>query len=304
MSHRGRLNVMVHIVGTPPADIFSRFEDVDPRSVLGGGDVKYHIGATGDYTAPDGRKLHIHLVSNPSHLEAVDPVAMGRTRAKQMRRGDDGCDQVFAVVMHGDAAFAGQGIWAETLNYAEIPGYSVGGSVHVIVNNLIGFTTEPVEDHSTRFASDIARRNNIPIFHVNGEDPDAVVRVAQIALEYRYTFRRDVVVDLIGYRRHGHSEVDDPTITQPLVYRRIKEHPPLWQIYAERIGEATMSARASSRCRTNWRRRRSRAPRQPSSPGWRDAAGLLVEVQGRLPQEGIRGRHRRRRRRTRTASRR
>ena len=243
MSHRGRLNVMVHIVGTPPADIFSRFEDVDPRSVLGGGDVKYHIGATGDYRAPDGRKLHVHLVSNPSHLEAFDPVAMGRTRAKQIRRGENGSDEVFAVVMHGDAAFAGQGIWAETLNYAEIPGYSVAGSVHVIANNLIGFTGEPVEEHSSRFASDLARRNNIPIFHVNGEDPDAVVRVAQIALEYRYTFHRDVIVDILGYRRHGHSEIDDPTITQPLVYRRIKDHPPLWQIYAERLGK-DMRARA------------------------------------------------------------
>jgi 2-oxoglutarate dehydrogenase E1 component len=237
MSHRGRLNVMVHIVGTPPADIFARFEDVDPRSVLGGGDVKYHIGATGDYQASDGRKLHVHLVSNPSHLEAVDPVAMGRTRAKQIRRGDNGSDQVFAIVIHGDAAFAGQGIWAETLNYAEIPGYSVGGSIHVIANNLIGFTGEPVEEHSSRFASDLARRNNIPVLHVNGEDPDAVVRLAQIALEYRYTFHRDVIVDILGYRRHGHSEIDDPTITQPLVYRRIKDHPPLWQIYAERIGK-------------------------------------------------------------------
>ncbi len=242
MSHRGRLNVMVHIVGTPPADIFSRFEDVDPRSVLGGGDVKYHIGATGDYTAPGGGKLHVHLVSNPSHLEAVDPVAMGRTRAKQLRRGDEGCDQVFAVVIHGDAAFSGQGIWAETLNYSEIPGYSVGGSLHIIANNLIGFTTEPVEDQSTRFASDLARRNNIPIFHVNGEEPEAVVRVAQLAFDYRYKFRRDVVVDLIGYRRHGHSEIDDPTITQPLVYRRIKEHPPLWQLYAERIGQSGEAA--------------------------------------------------------------
>ncbi|HET7184685.1 MAG TPA: 2-oxoglutarate dehydrogenase E1 component [Terriglobales bacterium] len=237
MSHRGRLNVMAHIVGTSIADIFSRFEDVDPRSVLGGGDVKYHIGATGDYTSPDGRKLHVHLVSNPSHLEAVDPVAMGRTRAKQVRRGEHGPDQVFTVTIHGDAAFAGQGVWAETLNYAEIPGYSVGGSIHVIANNLIGFTTEPVEENSSRFASSLARRNDIPIFHVNGEDPEAVVRVAQIALEYRYSFGRDIVVDLIGYRRHGHSEVDDPTITQPLVYQRIKEHPPLWQLYAKTIGE-------------------------------------------------------------------
>ena len=236
MSHRGRLSVMVHIVGTSTADIFSKFEDVDPRSVLGGGDVKYHIGATGDYVAPDGRKLHVHLVSNPSHLEAVDPVAMGRTRAKQVRRGDAGPEQVFAVVIHGDAAFAGQGVWAETMNFAEVPGYSVGGSIHVIANNLIGFTTEPEEEHSSRFASSLARRNNIPIFHVNGEDPEAVVRVAQIALDYRYTFGRDIVVDILGYRRHGHSEVDDPTITQPLVYKRIKEHPPLWQLYANAIG--------------------------------------------------------------------
>ncbi len=236
MSHRGRLNVMVHIVGTKPADIFSRFEDVDPRSVLGGGDVKYHIGATGDYTAPNGGKLHVHLVSNPSHLEAVDPVAMGRTRAKQIRRGGSGTEQVFPVLIHGDAAFAGQGIAAETLNFAEIPGYSVGGAVHIVANNLIGFTGEPVEEYSSRFASDLARRNSIPIFHVNGEDPEAVVRVGQIALAYRYTFHRDVIIDLIGYRRHGHSEIDDPTITQPLVYRRIKDHPPLWQIYAEQLG--------------------------------------------------------------------
>ncbi len=302
MSHRGRLNVMVHIVGTPPADIFSRFEDVDPRSVLGGGDVKYHIGATGDYTAPDGRKLHIHLVSNPSHLEAVDPVAVGRTRAKQIRRGEHGCDQVFAVVIHGDAAFAGQGIWAETLNYAEIPGYTVGGSVHVIANNLIGFTTEPVEDHSTRFASDLARRNNIPIFHVNGEDPDAVVRLARIALEYRYTFRRDVVVDILGYRRHGHSEVDDPTITQPLVYRRIKEHPPLWQLYAERMERRHQRAGEASSGRTRAGAEAGRRGNQTAEA--RGTAGILVEVQGWLPQEGIRGGHRRPGRRTPAASRR
>jgi 2-oxoglutarate dehydrogenase E1 component len=236
MSHRGRLNVMAQIVGVPATSIFSKFEDVDPRSVLGGGDVKYHIGATGDYTAPDGRKLHIHLVSNPSHLEAVDPVAMGRTRAKQMRRGDAGRQQIFPVVIHGDAAFAGQGIWAETLNYSEIPGFSVGGAVHVIANNLLGFTTDAAEEQSSRFASDLATRNSIPIFHVNAEDPDAVVRVAQIALDWRYHFGRDVVVDIIGYRRHGHSEIDDPTVTQPRLYARIKEHPPLYEIYARELG--------------------------------------------------------------------
>ncbi|HMK28277.1 MAG TPA: 2-oxoglutarate dehydrogenase E1 component [Terriglobales bacterium] len=236
MSHRGRLNVMVNIMGKSPVDVFSKFEDVDPRSVLGGGDVKYHIGATGAFQAASGKSVNLHLVSNPSHLEAVDPVAMGRTRAKQIRLGEDGVEKVLPVIMHGDAAFAGQGIWAETLNLSLVPGFSVGGGIHVIVNNLIGFTADPPECNSSRFSSDLAKRLPIPIFHVNAEDPEAVIRIAALALEYRYTFNTDVLVDLIGYRRHGHSEVDDPTITQPLRYARIKDHPPLYQIYAQRIG--------------------------------------------------------------------
>jgi 2-oxoglutarate dehydrogenase E1 component len=236
MSHRGRLNVMVHVVGRGAAEVFARFEDVDPRSVLGGGDVKYHMGATGSFETAGGKKVGIHLVSNPSHLEAVDPVAIGRTRAKQARRGDAGLQQVVPVIMHGDAAFAGQGIWAETLNMAGVEGFTVGGSVHIIVNNLIGFTTIPRDSHSSRFSSDLAKRLPIPVFHVNAEDPEAVARVGRMAIEYRYAFATPVVVDLIGYRRHGHSEVDDPTITQPLRYRKIEAHPPLWQIYAEKIG--------------------------------------------------------------------
>ena len=236
MSHRGRLNVMAHIVGRAPSEIFANFEDVDPRSVLGGGDVKYHMGATGVYTTEHGRNINIHLVSNPSHLEAVDPVALGRVRAKQIRAGENGAARFLAIIMHGDAAFAGQGIWAETLNFAGLKGYSIGGAIHIIVNNLIGFTTTPPELHTARFASDLARRQDIPIFHVNGEDPDAVVRVARMAIEYRYQFGSDVIVDVIGFRRHGHSEIDDPTITQPLLYKAIEEHPPLWQIYAEDIG--------------------------------------------------------------------
>ena len=236
MSHRGRLNVMVHVVGRGAAEVFARFEDVDPRSVLGGGDVKYHMGATGSFETAGGKKVGIHLVSNPSHLEAVDPVAIGRTRAKQERRGDAGLQQVVPVVMHGDAAFAGQGIWAETLNMAGVEGFTVGGSVHIIVNNLIGFTTIPRDSHSSRFSSDLAKRLPIPVFHVNAEDPEAVARVGRMAIEYRYAFGTPVVVDLIGYRRHGHSEVDDPTITQPLRYRKIEAHPPLWRIYAEKIG--------------------------------------------------------------------
>jgi 2-oxoglutarate dehydrogenase E1 component len=241
MSHRGRLSVMALIACKTPRDIFAGFEDVDPRSVLGGGDVKYHVGATGVYETPVGRKIGIHLVSNPSHLEAVDPVAIGRARAKQDRVGgvsresQPAHQQILPVVMHGDGAFAGQGVLAEVLNLAGVKGYEVGGTIQIIVNNLIGFTTIPAELHSTRFASDIAKRSPIPVFHVNGEDPDAVARVGRLALEYRFTFASDVVVDLIGYRRHGHSEVDDPTITQPLLYRKIKDHPPLWQIYAQRI---------------------------------------------------------------------
>jgi 2-oxoglutarate dehydrogenase E1 component len=236
MSHRGRLNVMVHTVGRDPAEVFARFEDVDPRSVLGGGDVKYHMGATGDFLATNGRKVAIHLVSNPSHLEAVDPVAMGRARAKQTRNGETGRREVLAVVMHGDAAFAGQGIWAETLNMSGVEGFTVGGSINIIVNNLIGFTTIPRDEHSSRFSSDLGKRLPIPIFHVNSQDPDAVVRVGRLALEYRYSFGTPVIIDLIGYRKHGHSEVDDPTITQPLRYRKIEAHPPTYQGYAEKLG--------------------------------------------------------------------
>ncbi len=237
MSHRGRLNVMVNTFGKSAADIFSKFEDVDPRSILGGGDVKYHVGATGDYEVRNGGKVALHLVSNPSHLEAVDPVVMGRARAKQTRYGADGIDRVLPIVIHGDAAFAGQGIWAETLNLSGIEGYSVGGSLHIIVNNLIGFTAEPEESNSSRYSSDLAKRLPIPIFHVNAEDVPAVLRVARLAVEYRYRFHSDVVIDLVGYRRHGHSEVDDPTITQPLRYARIKDHPPLYQIFARQIGK-------------------------------------------------------------------
>src|SRR5580692_3375336 len=245
MSHRGRLNVMTHIACKAPNEVVAGFEDVDPRSVLGAGDVKYHVGATGVYTTSARKKINIHLVSNPSHLEAVDPVAMGRARAKLTRHGAKGAqldrskpmlNKVWTIVMHGDAAFAGQGIWAETLNLADLDAYTVGGSIHIVVNNLIGFTTRPTQEHSSRYASSIARRQSVPIFHVNAEDPDAVVRIGRLAAEYRAEFNSDVVVDLIGYRRHGHSEVDDPTITQPRLYERIKKHPPLWKIYAERVG--------------------------------------------------------------------
>jgi 2-oxoglutarate dehydrogenase E1 component len=240
MSHRGRLNVMVNTVGRHSKEIFSKFEDVHPETTMGGGDVKYHMGATGDFTTANGKTIALHLASNPSHLEAADPVIMGRTRARQDRAEAGGnteaTKQTLPMIIHGDAAFAGQGIWAETLNLATIEGFSVGGTIQVIVNNLLGFTANPEESNSSRFASDLAKRLPIPIFHVNAEDPEAVVRIAALAADYRNTFNSDVVIDLIGYRRHGHSEVDDPTVTQPRRYALIKEHPPLYKIYAQKLG--------------------------------------------------------------------
>ncbi len=236
MSHRGRLNVMVNTIGRTPAEIFTKFEDVDPRSTMGGGDVKYHIGATGEFHAVNGKTIALHLASNPSHLEAVDPVVLGRARAKQDRIGALGWNSVLPLILHGDAAFAGQGIVAETLNMATLRGYDVGGTIHIVVNNLLGFTAIPEESNSSRFSTDIAKRLPIPVLHVNAEDPDAVMRVAEIAAEFRARFHTDIVIDLIGYRKHGHSEVDDPTVTQPRRYAIIKDRPPLYQTYAAHIG--------------------------------------------------------------------
>jgi 2-oxoglutarate dehydrogenase E1 component len=249
MSHRGRLNVMVNIVGRQAREIFSKFEDVHPETTMGGGDVKYHMGATGDFTTANGKTVALHLASNPSHLEAADPVIMGRARARQDRALAAGnthaTAQTLPMIIHGDAAFAGQGIWAETLNLATIEGFSVGGTIQVIVNNLLGFTANPEESNSSRFASDLAKRLPIPIFHVNAEDPEAVVRIAALAADYRNAFASDVVIDLIGYRRHGHSEVDDPTVTQPRRYALIKDHPPLYKLYAQKLG-ADIAAEVSA----------------------------------------------------------
>jgi 2-oxoglutarate dehydrogenase E1 component len=236
MAHRGRLNVMSNTIGRAPSEIFAKFEDVDPRSTLGGGDVKYHMGATGEYTSPAGQTVALHLASNPSHLEAVNPVVMGRARAWQIRMGEEGKQRVLPIILHGDAAFAGQGITAESLNMASLAAYNIGGTMHIITNNLLGFTANPEESNSTRFATDLAKRLPIPIFHVNGEDPDTAMRIAAIAAEYRQRFHSDVVVDLIGYRRYGHNEADDPTVTQPRRYAIIKNRPFLYQLYAKSIG--------------------------------------------------------------------
>ena len=197
MSHRGRLTVMVNTVGVPPEALFAGLEDIDPRSTLGSGDVKYHLGATGVHQRPEGGEIRLHLVSNPSHLEAVNPVLMGRARARQARCDrPDARQAVLPICLHGDAAFAGQGITSETLNLAGLEGYDVGGTIHVIINNLLGFTAEPRDLHSTEFSSDAAHRMQVPILHVNGEDPEALERAGRIALEYRNTFGSDVLIPL------------------------------------------------------------------------------------------------------------
>jgi 2-oxoglutarate dehydrogenase E1 component len=267
MSHRGRLNVMAWVVGRSPVEILAGFEEVDPRSALGRGDVKYHLGATGSRATPSGHEIRLHLASNPSHLEAVVPVVMGRVRAKLTRESDTAGRSVVAVALHGDSAFAGQGIAAEALNLAAIDGFAIGGTVHVVVNNLIGFTTEPHAYSSTRYATDVAKRLPVPIFHVNAQEPEAVVRAARVAIDYRARFATDVVVDLVGFRRYGHSEIDDPTVTQPLLYRKIRELPPLWQSYAETIGvEADGAAATAERLRSEIADAQEEAARLSKSP--------------------------------------
>jgi 2-oxoglutarate dehydrogenase E1 component len=265
MAHRGRLNVITNTIGRDASETFTKFEDVDPRSTMGGGDVKYHTGATGDFVTPSGKKVHLHLASNPSHLEAVDPVVMGRARAWQERLGKHkGRDEVLPIIIHGDAAFAGQGIWAETLNLASLHGYNVGGTLQIITNNLLGFTAVPEESNSSRFASDLAKRLPIPIFHVNAEDPEAVVRIAALAVEYRHTFKSDVVVDLIGYRRHGHSEVDDPTVTSPRRYAIIKNHPSLSELYAKKLGvDASAEVKAAQQSFLDEQKEATQAEHKP-----------------------------------------
>ncbi|WP_371798332.1 multifunctional oxoglutarate decarboxylase/oxoglutarate dehydrogenase thiamine pyrophosphate-binding subunit/dihydrolipoyllysine-residue succinyltransferase subunit [Streptomyces sp. NBC_01707] len=237
MAHRGRLNVLANTIGKSYAEIFHEFEDaVDIRSVQGSGDVKYHLGAEGTYRALDGGTIAVSVVANPSHLEVVGPVAQGVVRAKQESAADGGeAFPVLPIVVHGDAAFAGQGVVSETLNMSQLPGYRTGGTVHIVINNQVGFTTSPASGRSSTYATDVARSVEAPIFHVNGDDPEAVVRVARLAFDYRQTFHKDVVIDLICYRRRGHSEVDDPSITQPAMYDRIDVRASVRKLYAETL---------------------------------------------------------------------
>ncbi|HLJ11662.1 MAG TPA: 2-oxoglutarate dehydrogenase E1 component [Planctomycetaceae bacterium] len=235
MAHRGRLNVLANILGKPPRAIFREFEDVDPDLHLGHGDVKYHLGHSSLWKTASGHSVHLSLCFNPSHLEFVNPVAQGRMRAKQDRFGDRERRRGMVLLIHGDAAFAGEGIIQESLNLSGLAAYTVGGTIHVVVNNQLGFTTLPGEGRSSTYATDVAKMLQIPIFHVNGEDPEAVAQVVQLALDFRREYQRDVVIDMYCYRRRGHNEGDEPALTQPVMYRAIEQCEPVRENYLDRL---------------------------------------------------------------------
>jgi len=238
MAHRGRLNVLANLMGKSPREIFREFDDVDPELYRGRGDVKYHLGRSYDFTTLHGKKVHLSLCFNPSHLEFVNGVVLGRVRAKQDRSGDHKRVRKMGLVIHGDAAFIGEGIVQECLNLSGLDAYQTGGTVHVVVNNQIGFTTPAREARSTTYCTDIAKMLQIPIFHVNGEDPEAVAQVVTLALDFRSTFSRDVVIDMYGYRRHGHNEGDDPSFTQPVLYRAISKRKSVRDGYLDHLNQA------------------------------------------------------------------
>ena len=244
MAHRGRLNVLTNIIDARLAErIFTAFEgSVHPNFPADEGDVKYHQGAVGERTTADGKRVLINLSPNPSHLEFVDPVVEGMVRAKQdamqldeRTPREEAIDRALPVLLHGDAAFAGQGIVMETLQLADLKGYRTGGTIHIIINNQIGFTTSPQAGRSTIYSTDVARMTQLPIFHINGDDPEAAYRVLRIALDYRQEFNKDVCLDVVGFRKLGHNEGDEPSYTQPLMYARVKAHPGVRAKYAARL---------------------------------------------------------------------
>lgn len=279
MPHRGRLNVLAHLFGKPLANIFAEFRDNLEYGEVGEGDIKYHKGYSTVRELAAGRRVALTLASNPSHLEAVDPVVEGKARARQDALGPAGVSQVLPVLIHGDAAFAGQGIVAETLNLSQLEGYRTGGTLHIVLNNQIGFTTRPADARSTCYATDVAKMLMAPIFHVHGENPEAVVYAAELALEYRQRFGADVLLEIICYRRHGHSEEDEPYFTQPLMVEKIRQRPPVDELYAaelcrqgltdERVAASAAAIRAELEQALT-------APPQPLAPGfagkWRDIA--------------------------------
>ncbi|MFZ2950627.1 MAG: thiamine pyrophosphate-dependent enzyme, partial [Desulfuromonadaceae bacterium] len=236
MSHRGRLNVLTHILRKPYESLFAEFQDNGLPGFLGDGDVKYHKGHSCDIDV-DGNQVHVTIAANPSHLEAVNAVVEGKCRARQDRYGADGNGRVLPVLIHGDAAFAGQGSVMEVLNMSQLDGYGTGGTIHIVLNNQIGFTTLPRDARSTSYATDVARMLSCPIFHVQGESPESALHVVDLAMEYRRTFGRDVVIELICYRRHGHNEGDEPAFTQPKMYQQIADRPPVNRIYAAFLTE-------------------------------------------------------------------
>ena len=251
MAHRGRLNVLINIIGKLPGELFDEFEGLNSQTLdveaSNSGDVKYHLGYSSDIQTPGG-VIHLTLAFNPSHLEIIDPVVEGSVRARQDRRHDKSRTQVLPIIIHGDAAFAGQGVVMETFNLSQTRGYSTGGTVHIIVNNQIGFTTsDPLDSRSTLYCTDVAKMVQAPIFHVNGDDPDAVVYVANLALDYRMEFKKDVVIDMVCYRRHGHSEADEPAATQPIMYRKIRQHKNIREVHAERLVKETVATREEIR---------------------------------------------------------
>ncbi len=272
MAHRGRLNVLANILGKSSNDIFAEFEGRQfADAEMGAGDVKYHLGFSSDIRTAGGI-VHLSLAFNPSHLEIITPVAAGSVRARQCRRGDTARNEVMAIFVHGDAAFAGQGVVAETLNLSKLGGFRTGGSIHVVVNNQIGFTTNPYDSRSTLYCTDIAKMVQAPILHVNGDDPEAVTLAAMLAIDYRYHFKDDVVIDLVCYRRHGHNEADEPSVTQPVMYRKIAEHPTVESSYRDKLvkegvlkeGEAEQMVEAY-RAHLDEVRRSGEAPARPNS---------------------------------------
>ncbi|MBW8486227.1 multifunctional oxoglutarate decarboxylase/oxoglutarate dehydrogenase thiamine pyrophosphate-binding subunit/dihydrolipoyllysine-residue succinyltransferase subunit [Actinomadura parmotrematis] len=289
MAHRGRLNVLANIVGKSYGQIFGEFEgNLDPRSAQGSGDVKYHLGAAGDFVAADGSKIRTELVANPSHLETVDPVLEGVVRAKQdlLDVGEAGFS-VLPILIHGDAAFAGQGVVAETLNLSQLRGYRTGGTVHVVINNQVGFTTAPEYSRSSVYSTDVARMIQAPIFHVNGDDPEACARVAQLAFEYRQTFKKDVVIDMVCYRRRGHNESDNPSFTQPLMYDLIDAKRSVRKLYTEAlIGRGDITVEEAEAALRDYQEQLERAftetreaAKKPLEPG----SVVKPDVEERIP---------------------
>src|SRR6266700_7760146 len=300
MPHRGRLNVLTQVMGKPHRALFHEFKggSVNPDVVEGSGDVKYHLGASSDREF-DGNPIHLSLTANPSHLEIVDPVVLGKVRAKQDQHGDppDMRISVLPLLMHGDAAFAGQGVVAECFGLSDLKGYRTGGSLHFIVNNQIGFTTYPRYSRSSPYPSDVAKMIDAPIFHVNGDDPEAVVFAAKVAIEFRQKFHKPVVIDMFCYRRHGHNEGDEPAFTQPVMYKRIGAHPSTLEIYSKRlITEGVMTEGEVDKAKADWRARLDAAfdagsGYKPNKADWLDGkwAGFKSADQEEDARRGITG---------------